>query len=146
VASYLPQWLNDVAAVSSVIGIGVTGFLYYEARGIKNSFLRRARLPQVNKELEDASAKISSNLGNWNKGKRLVIEQFAISSGLLESLLVKLPPFEKKKTSELISKLRLKKFFFISKKLDEDTAWQLYTNLSMVITMLRQLEKDSKWD
>lgn len=145
-ASYLPQWLNDAAAISSVIGLVVTGFLFVEARGIKNSFLRRARLPQVTKELEEASAKISSGLKSWNTDQRVVIEQFAISSGLLENLLVKLPSVEKKKTSDLIKKLRLKKFFFISIKLTEDTAWDLYTDLSKVLTMLRQLEKDSKWD
>jgi hypothetical protein len=146
VASYLPQWLNDGAAISSVAGLVVTVFLFVEARGIKNSFLRRARLPQVTRELKEASTKISSGLKNWITDERIVKEQFAISIGLLENLLAKLPPTEKKKTSELIKKLRLKKFLFWSIKLTENIGWDLYRDLTIVITMLQQLEKDSEWD
>lgn len=145
-ASYLPQWLNDVAAISSVAGLLVTGFLFVEARGIKNSFLRRARLPQVTTELEETSAKISNGLKNWKSDERVVKEQFAITIGLLENILTKLPSTEKKKTLDLIKKLRLKKFFFISKQLNEDIGWNLYTDLSTVITMLNQLKKDSQWE
>lgn len=145
-ASALPQWLNDVASISSVIGLIVTVFLFIEARGIRDSFLRKARLPQVISELEMISSKISNGLKNWKDNERAVQEQFAISLGLLENIATRLPAAQKNRISDFVKKLRPKKYLFLDKKLNEQGYWDLYTELSTVITMLVQLQKDSTWD
>ncbi len=148
-SSIFPSWMSDLAIISSIIGLGLSVFLFIEARKIKNSFLRRARLPEVLKELSQSNNKISKNLKNWDTESREGIEQFSIVRELLENLLLKLPDIEKKKVSAFIRTLETRKFWIIKKpimQVTNDQAWELYTGLSGLITSLKQLQKDSKWD
>lgn len=141
----LPQWFNDLANLSSVAELLVTIFLFIEARGITNSFLIKATLPDSIKKLENFSSKISSDLGDWSNKERLVQKHFSEALGCLKTLEKKLPSTQKKEVSDLIKKLRFKKFYLWDKKLTENDSWKLYADLSKVIVMLDQLQKDSKW-
>ena len=58
----MPEWLTDlnkIGSISSILGLIVTIFIFVEARKIRNSFLRRARLPEINKELAKATSNVS---------------------------------------------------------------------------------------
>ncbi len=145
----LPQWIQNLSILFSIFGFVVTCFLLIEARDIKNSFLRKARIPEIVTELTDVSGKLARNLKKWDAESSLALERLEITKGLLESIEKKLPGHEKKKVSNLISKLNVKKWIFFKvpiSVLEKDQAWDLYTELSGVITSLKQLEKDSKWD
>ncbi|SEN35734.1 hypothetical protein [Nitrosomonas marina] len=141
--------MSDLAIASSIIGLGVTVFLFFEARAIKNSFLRRARLPEVLEELVQANRKISKHLKNWEAEYREGLEQFSIAKSLLDNVQQKLPEPEKKKVAVYLRSLETRKFWVLKKPIitaTEDEAWELYTGLSGLITSLKQLQKDSKWD
>ncbi|MCF7480068.1 hypothetical protein L3V32_25745 [Vibrio sp. J2-4] len=147
--SVFPQWFVDIATLITVIGFFLTLWLLYEARHIRNSFLRRARLPQVTKELKGVSKALSSNLKSWGTQKEDARKQLSISRALLENLIPKLPNEEQKKCKAFVKQLKPRKWLIIKDSLssvDEDKAWELYTELSAITTMLIQLEKDSKWD
>jgi len=145
----LPDWVQNIASVSSILGLGLTVWLLVEAKKIRNSFLRRARLPEVIKELSKANNKISKHLGNWSTEEREGIKQFTIAKELLESLQQKLPDIEKKKVTIYTQTLEIRRYFFLKSTISEateDEAWKLYTGLSGIITSLNQLQKDSRWD
>jgi len=148
----MPVWLTDlnkIGSISSIFGFIVTLFLFYEARKIRNSFLRRARLPEVNRELLKATSRLSENLKNWSNDKKTSLETFSTIKALLENLKEKLPTEEKRKVDEYLSTLHPKKMWFINgqlSELTEDEAWNRYTDLSGLVTTLQQLAKDSKWD
>lgn len=147
--SNLPTWLQDLGTISSVFGLFVTIFLLLEARKIRNSFLRRARLPEITKELSKTSSLLSSHLKKWDQEKILAIEQFAIIKGLLENLLSKLPDEEKRIVKNYTKKLVVSKSFWRRADLSgitENGAWDLYAEFSTVVTRLEQLNKDIKWD
>lgn len=147
--SVFPQWFVDIATLTTVIGFFLTLWLLYEARHIRNSFLRRARLPQVTKELKAVSKALSSHLKSWSTQKEDARNQLSISRALLENLIPKLPNEEQKKCKTFVKQLKPRKWLIIKDSLssvDEDQAWELYTELSAITTMLIQLEKDSKWD
>jgi len=146
VDSIFPQWIVDIATVMTMLGFFLTLWLLYEARHIRNSFLRRARLPQITKELGKASAHLSSHLQKWDSEEREAIKQLFITRALLENLLSKLPEKEHKKCAVFVKKLKRKKWGVIDIKFSEDDVWNLYSELSALTTMLIQLEKDSKWD
>ncbi|MBG9992316.1 hypothetical protein [Pseudoalteromonas sp. NZS37] len=148
-SSYLPIWLADIGVLSSIISLIVSGILLYEARKIRQSFLRRARLPEVIKELATANNKISKSLKDWGKEEKEGIHQFTIAYELLDNLISKLPNNEKQKALTYLSKLKVKKLIFFSSVLttaETNKAWELYNGLSGIITALQQLQKDSKWD
>lgn len=141
--------INFIASICSILGLLVTIFLYVEARAIRASFLRRARLPEVNKELTKLSSQISNQLKNWSADKGPVLESFAKAKAILESTKPKLPAEKQIKVENIIKKLSPKKYYIFNVSLSELTeilAWDIYTELSGVIMHLDQLSKDSKWD
>lgn len=147
--SIFPTWINDIGTLSSIVGLFITIFILYEAKKIRESFLRRARLPEVIKELSTANNKISKSLQNWPNEEKSGIHQLTIAKELLENLRSKLPEQEKKKVSAFIQKLEVKSWLIFSSTIteaNEDKAWELYSGLSGLITSLKQLQKDSKWD
>lgn len=148
----MPEWLTDLnklGSLSSILGLIVTLFLLYEARKIRNSFLRRARLPEVNRELSKSTSQLSEKLKSWSSDKNPSLETFSTIKALLENIREKLPSEEKRKVDEYLSSLHPKKWWFINSplsELTEDEAWNRYTALSGLVTSLQQLAKDSKWD
>lgn len=148
----MPEWLTDlnkIGSISSVLGLIVTVFLFIEARKIRNSFLRRARLPEINKELSKATSKVSNHLKNWDADKTPALEALSNVKALLENIKPKLPAEEKRKVGVYLDRLQPKKYLVIKtsvSELNEEAAWELYTELSGLVTSLQQLAKDSKWD
>jgi hypothetical protein len=148
----MPEWLTDlnkIGSISSIIGLIVTIFLFVEARKIRDSFLRKARLPEINKELLKVFSKVSGQLNNWGTDRNPALEAFSNVKALLENIKPKLPSKERKKVGDYLNQLQPKKYLFIRSsisELDKDAAWELYTELSGLMTTLQQLAKDSKWD
>jgi hypothetical protein len=148
----MPEWLTDlnkIGSISSIIGLIVTIFLFVEARKIRDSFLRKARLPEINKELLKVASKVSGQLNNWSTDKRPALVTFSNIKALLKNIKPKLPSKERKEVGDYLKQLQPKKYLFIRSsisELDEDTAWELYAELSGLVTTLRQLANDSKWD
>jgi len=147
--SLLPQWIIDISSISSIIGLIITIFLFFEARTIRRSFLRRARLPTITKELEKATSEISNRLKTWSTNERPALEMFAKVKALLENIKTKLPIEEQKKINEFLRKLQPRKYMVFKSSISEiteDKGWSLYTDLNTVVTSLQQLVKDSQWD
>ncbi len=148
----MPDWfahLNNIGSISSIIGLLVTIFLFLEAKKIRNSFIRKARLPEVNNDLVKSTSQLVENLRKWDDDKNPSIEIFSRVRALLENIKEKLPPEEKKKVKVYLQKLYPKKYYFINGPLSDlsvDEAWDRYTELSGLITTLQQSAKDSKWD
>lgn len=148
----MPDWLTDInklGSISSIAGLIATAFLFLEARKIRNSFLRRARLPEVNKELAKVTSEIAESLKKWDTDKTPALETLSKVKALLENISPKLPSDEKRKVENYLNRLQPKKYFVIKSsisELNEDSAWELYTELSGLVTTLQQLAKDSKWD
>lgn len=148
----MPDWLTDInklGSISSIVGLVVTIFLLLEAKKIRNSFLRRARLPEVNRELAKASSQLSENLKKWENDKTPSLETFSTINALLENIKPKLPPEEKRKVEHYLIRLHPTKYWLLKDSLSvltEDQVWERYTELSGLVTTLQQLAKDSKWD
>lgn len=148
----MPDWqthINELGSISSILGLIVTVFLFFEARKIRNSFLRRARLPELNKDLIKVTSEVAETLKKWNADKTPALETFSKVKALLENIRLKVPSEEKRKVDNYLNRLQPKKFFIMKSsisELNEDSAWELYTELSGLVTSLQQLAKDSKWD
>nr|WP_272540185.1 hypothetical protein [Acinetobacter baumannii] len=149
VNSYLPQWLVDSGTILGIVGFFITLWLLWEAKQIRNSFIRKARLPEVIKDLSRSSTKLVAHLKNWETEEKEAINQLIISKALIENLIPKVPDLEKKRCKLFVNSVTPRTLFFWtigSSTVDEDKAWSLYTLLIEVLTMLEQLNKDSKWD
>jgi hypothetical protein len=132
--------MTDLAAILSIIGFAVTCFLFIEARKIQDSFIKKARIPEMVHDLEKVFVELSSNLKKYTENKRAVHENIVKATGLLESIKLKIPKADTEKISEFIKKT--------SESLDdtpnEDAFWTIYSNLSGIITYLQQVAKDTR--
>lgn len=145
----IPPWVNDIASICSIIGLCISIYLLFAIKFIKKSFLRRARLPDVIKELTSVNKGLYNNLKDWENESLHGIEKLKISIGLLENLKPKLPVTEKKLVSQYLKKVKPTKYLFFANKinnLESEAAWDLYSDLSGLITSLDQLKEDSRWD
>jgi hypothetical protein len=147
----LPVWIQDVAAISSVLGLVVTAWLLWEARKLRTACLRRARLPQLHDALKDAIEKLAEPLADWDRDRRAALYQFRQVSAHLDDLLPKLDPRLREKARALQGQLCIKRIFRLRchrPKLNElaaDDVWQLYCELSAFVTSLNNLLEDSSW-
>ena len=146
--SHLVPVVNDIAAIASIIGLFVTAFLVFEARKIRKSFVRRARLPSLTSDLDGAASAISDALKDWSNDQGIVIEQFAKVKGLLENARGKVPTEEKKTIEAFLRLLQLRKGFrrLPLSSLSKRDAGDRYTELRTLIERLSQLLKDTEWD
>ena len=145
----MPIWITNISIVSSIFGLAFTVYVLLEVQKIRNSYLRRARLPETIKEITEAHKTLFRCLKNWQIKERSGIEQFSITRSLLVNLSPKLPDTEKNEISKFVKTLQRREYIFIKTTISEatvDEAWEIYTNLTGIITTLNQLHKDSKWD
>lgn len=147
----MPEWLSDMntfGAVASIIGLIVTIFLFIEARSIRKSFLRRARLPELNKDLAKAASEISVHIKTWESDNEPALEKFLHAKALLKNIKKKLPDDERKMVEKYLSRLQ-PKWFFKKREisdLNREEAFQLYSELNGLVTSLRELAKDNTWN
>jgi len=145
----MPIWITNISIVSSIFGLAFTIYVLVEVNKMRNSYLRRARLPETIKEITEAHKNLLKSLKNWQVKQRSGIEQLSITKSLLVNLLPKLSDTEKSEITKFINTLQKREYFFIKSPISEateDEAWKIYKNLSGIITTLNQLHKDSKWD
>lgn len=102
----MPEWLSDIntfGSAASIIGLIVTIFLFIEARSIRKSFLRRARLPELNKDLAKAASEISVHIKAWESNKEPALEKFSHAKALLENIRKKLPEDERRMVEKYLT-------------------------------------------
>ena len=138
--SYLPAWITDTASIVSIIGFIVTCFLFIEARKIRESFLRKVRIPEIVNDLERIFSDLSSDLKSYSDNRRSAHEKIMRATALLESILPKLSSNDTEKINLFITNSRQS----INESPNEDCFWTVYSELSGVITYLQQLAKDTR--
>ena len=146
----MPEWLdmNTFGSAASIIGLIVTIFLFVEARNIQKSFLRRARLPELNKDLAKAASEISVHIKTWESDKEPALEKFLHAKALLDNIKKKLPDDECKMVEKYLNRLQPKRLPFKKREisdLNREEAFQLYSELNGLVTSLRELAKDNTW-
>tara|TARA_B100001063_G_C16748468_1_gene548896 strand:+ start:971 stop:1417 length:447 start_codon:yes stop_codon:yes gene_type:complete len=148
----MPEWLSDIniiGSAASIIGLTVTIFLFIEARSIRKSFLRTARLPELNKDLAKATSEISSHIKTWENNKEPALEKFLHAKALLENVKKKLPQNERRMVERYLNLLQPKRSLLKKREiscLDRDEAFKLYSELNGLVTSLRELDKDNTWN
>ena len=148
----MPEWLQNIntfGSAASIIGLIVTIFLFVEARSIRKSFLRRARLPELNKDLAKAASEISVHIKTWEGDNEPALEKFLHAKALLENIKKKLPDDERKMVERYLNRLQPKGLLFKKREisdLNREEAFQLYSELNGLVTSLRELAKDNTWN
>ncbi|MDE8814530.1 hypothetical protein VC885_13150 [Citrobacter freundii] len=146
----LKPWITDVATLTTLAGFLLTLFVYKETKSLKSVFKRKARVPEIHKNLRDCAAKINDGLSEWDDNAESVKSELLKCAVYVESLKDKLAPKDKEKASEFLELVSEKSYFgkrkLVLKVENEDDAWNLYENLSILNTRLDEIVKDMNLD
>lgn len=150
--SSFPSWINDLASLSSIMGLGVTGWLLYEAKKLRDSFLMKARLPELTKSLSSIASNILTSIKDWDNSKSNILSNLSKCKSILNNINSKI--HDKNIKNDIIAlqnKLeKKKKFIFFNQKielteLDKDDIWNIYSDINLVLEGLQQFSEDLRW-
>ncbi len=117
-------------------------FVLLDVRQIKESFSRKARVPEIVKDLEKIFSELTKRLANYKDDNLPVYEKIHEARGLLSSIREKMPETQKTAIQSFLDSTDQQDEF----KKNEDKCWNIYTKLSEIIANIKQLEKDIKWN
>ncbi|MCB5186139.1 hypothetical protein LG201_13070 [Methylobacillus gramineus] len=142
------DWLNYGNFVST-LGVLITLYLTREISYVKKSFIRKARLPEINNDLNVRYQKLLSLLREENIDNSKIKLNLLEVKAILRNLEKKLPSGEKKTAQNILKLLNPKKYFISKLDLsgfDKEYYWKIYEEMSELIVSLNLLMKDSHWD
>lgn len=142
-----PQWVLDAETAFSLLGFIITLIVFFEVRRIKKSFLVRARLPDILKELGKAGSTLNLHIDQWPAQRNGAHAQIKIIGALLKTTEPMLPSLEKKSAKALKSKFdNAAKNFSSHQYSDSDAIWDIYSDLQALLATMTQLMKNKKWE
>lgn len=145
--SIFPQWALDINTALGFVGFAITLYVLVTVRSIKRTFLSKARLPKIIRDLEQAGSALSNSLGIWPAGKADAQCQIKIAASLLKSVAALLPRNERKEVIRVYEKLRIAGQEFDQPKFTQvDPVWDLYSDIQSNITSLHQTSENLKWE
>ncbi|MCX8516796.1 MAG: hypothetical protein ORN29_01750 [Rhodoferax sp.] len=146
-ASFFPQWAQDLNTGLSFVGFLITAYTLYEIKRIKASFMARARLPDIIKELGKNGSSLNTILGTWPSQRNEARSHIRVSATLLNSALPMLEGADKKELSKIQEKLSsAAKGFSDPDYPNHDEAWDIYADIQSCITIITQVSKNMKWE
>jgi len=130
-----------------IVGFFITLIVMYQVREIRATFRARARLPQINKELQKAGSALNTSLNNWPVSKNTGHGQIKVASSLIDDAITFIPRASRKKIVEINGKLSKAVHEFSQARYDTpDAVWDLYSDIQVAITSLNQIEKNLNWE
>lgn len=154
--SFFPLWVTDVATIATLVGFFMTLWVVRTTNHLKDKFKGRVRIPEISEDLNVSASKIAELLrkregqGNWDAIKDDVSKEIGDCIPLIESLIDKVNSGDKSSVIMLMDKFAPKCGFFRRRKkitgLDQNLAWDLYSELTSFIKKLEQIQKDMRFD
>jgi hypothetical protein len=145
------DWAGIFGDVASVAGFFITVGVLLKVRSIERSFIFKARLPDLLKELKKTSANLLDTLQREEDLSRDSEKELARLSALLKSVSSKV---KKSQRAEVNVLLRLSRGtdapwpiwrFVPIRALSKEQVWTVYNQTEGLIESLKQAMQDSKW-
>lgn len=145
--SAIPQWIQDINTGLSLLGFGITLYVLFEVKFIKSTFLSRARLPELIRDLEKAGSVLNGQLGQWPAQRNEALCQIKVAASLLKSASAMVPKTERDELLKTHEKLTgAAKNFSSQQAISTDFVWDLYSDIQSSIASMTQVSKNNRWE
>lgn len=145
--SAIPQWIQDANTALSLLGFAITLYVLFEVKFIKNTFLSRARLPELVRDLTKAGSTLNGHLGEWPSQRNEALCQIKVAASLLKSASAMVPKTEKHELIKTHKKLTAAAQSFSSgHNISTDVVWDLYSDIQSSIASMTQIAKNKRWE
>ena len=140
----LLSWFNleHIGSFASIVGLGLTVYVFMGVRKIKQEFLFKARLPSLLKKIQGHASTISSELPKLPESKNVITEELAIAQVNIQSL-------ENKSSGSMRSSLKKLRIEIENIRKDNDIKKDgiraIYLDMNMIIQEISNIREDDKW-
>lgn len=131
----------------------ISGVLFYQIKRIRESFIKKIRFPELEKDLKTHTSKLSDNIKNWGQDKQNVLELLSSINAILKNIKSRNNNKEIKSIinitlRDLEGKRNIKEWSFRKKliNLNENELWDLYNKITETQATLSETIKDMKWE
>ena len=139
--------IQDLNTGLSFLGFVITLFVLFEVKSIKDTFLSRARLPELIRDLGKAGSTINSYLGQWPVQRNEARCQIKVAASLMKSASTMLPKIEKNEVLLTHKKLvDAAQHFSDHRYADVEIVWDLYSDIQSSIASMTQVSKNNRWE
>lgn len=143
----LTDCLTPISVYATIIGFIITVIMLREIWIIKQRFMCRARLPQMISDLEKTSASLNSSMPKWPEHRNAASIQIKNAVSLMISAEKMTPSTERKRIKTVRKKLdKASKHLLKSPYDKDDPIWDLYGDITAIITSLKELNLSTKWE
>lgn len=134
--------LSDWGNVSSIAGLGVTLFVAWSVRRLRQQYSFKARLPQILHKLSERASALSSLLNDFERNRGDIQLELSQTKPLLKSLRSKLSRAQRKSCKNLNAEIDLALRVPVYRK----SVWNVYVSIQTLIQELEELNQDLEWE
>lgn len=141
----MPNWLtlSNAADLVSLVQVILSLIILYNVKHIRTQFLFAARVPQLTKSLEEHASNLSAQYRDLENSIDLVKTELARCQSVLRSLASKLKGDSRASVRRLIGKIEAERKTINAAS--GPIVWEIYTELTVLIEDMKQIEEDRKW-
>ena len=138
--SIFPSWVTDIASGVSIISFFISVYALFEISKVKETFTQKGRMPNISNDLEKLSKSFLKHVETYEESKDLLNADIKKFIALLEANTSHIAKENKSKIEEFINKQKN-----ITHPVSKDTAWNIYGELSGIVTYTKEINKNFRW-
>lgn len=136
--------LSDIGSIASILSFIIALIIFYNVKKIKNFYIFKVRVPDLNKKFENVVSNISNFLNDYENATNSIDEETAKCEVVLKSLKKKLPRSLKKSIKNVIE--RLNNYQNKSDQKTEDNLRDIYLSVLKILEEIKYIQEDIKWE
>jgi len=133
---------SDVGSIASLISLGMTFYVLYTVRKIKNFYVFKARVPELTEQLEGHASKLVEFHGDFKNSKEKILLEIGKAEVTLKSLEKKVGRRTKKSVAVVVNLIR----DYSPYNQSQDYLWKIYVELQKVIQEVIDVQSDRAWE
>ncbi len=133
-------WLGILGSGASLVGLLISGVVWWNVRRIRSFFLARARVPELIRALQIHMTKLERHLEAYEESRSDFHSEMAKTKATLINLAPKLPRTTKKEVDVFLIALQV-----VSRSASKEEVRRVFDRLTTLLASVRHLEKDMKW-
>jgi len=138
--SIFPSWVTDIATIISIFSFFISIYALLEISKVKKTFTQKGRMPNISNDLEKLSKSFLKHVETYEKSKDLLNADLKNFIALLEANTAHIAKENKSKIEEFINKQKN-----ITHPVSKDMAWNIYGELSGIVTYTKEINKNFRW-
>lgn len=136
------DWIGFAGSLASIIGLGVTVWIWFKIREISRGFLLRARVPELIRSLRKDIRRLSDGLREFDERQHDLKSILAACEAKVDNIRSKLPRRLAEHAADLHAQIRS----IQNRMSSADAVWSVHKSLIVFVTAVEEHLRDVYWE